>query len=806
MFNFVESESKEEIKGLKDLLNSNYPADRKMAAKRVLSLMRAGENVLHLFSDMLRLVKTNDIELKKYVYLYLVSHANQEPEQAIMAVSAFDQDSQDSNPLIRGLAVRTMCLIKIESVAEHMILPLKRALKDYDPYVRKSAAFGVSKLFSVIPEAVENSNLFPDLLGLLNDGNPMVVSNTAISLFEINSVRSVPIFELTSNNLGPILAALVSSSEWCQISLLDAISKYVPVNQEDATLLIDRLIPMLKNSNPSVVIGAFKSIYLFLEYDTRSPKEIFSVIIPPFITLVTSSESEIQYVVLRTLSLFVQKYPKILSKEIRVFFCKYNDPSYIKMEKLDIIIRICSSSSAKLVLDELNEYCNDIDVAFVKKSVRAIGQIALKIPAATNRCVDILVGLTDGKADYAIEEALIVMSDLLRKYPGSYEGVIASVCQNLEKIHDPKSKSAAIWILGEFCSIIESIESLIEIFIENFLDEQPIVQLQLITAMIKIYLTNPGAAQNQLQLVLDYATKGDVTPDVRNRADFYWKLLSVGDDQLSKGVVFFDHKSVDSSDVQYDDLVLVELIKNMGCVSGVLHVVPSDFVQKISYEPDDLLFQDESLQWKPVQMTDPSSPIVASVSWNSASLRFLLKNNSEKQLDSLQIAINKNVFGIAFTSNPTLPPYLDPDASYTVEIPITFSEAKVDLIETGELDIAIKTNLGNCFGKISIPALEFCLPDGKVTQNQFSELWRSEIPEAVFEIQNLVSDDLLKQRNVFVVGKSEERVYLSLFLPPDNIVIFEIFKSLNQYQTRVKTKNNRFLQYLGMNIQSLFGK
>jgi hypothetical protein len=36
--------------------------------------------------------------------------------------------------------------------------------------------------------------------------------------------------------------------------------------------LIDRLIPFLKNSNPSVVVGAFKSILHFMSSDERSQR------------------------------------------------------------------------------------------------------------------------------------------------------------------------------------------------------------------------------------------------------------------------------------------------------------------------------------------------------------------------------------------------------------------------------------------------------------------------------------------------------------------------------------------------------
>lgn len=74
---------------------------------------------------------------------------------------------------------------------------------------------------------------------------------------------------------------------------------------------------------------------------------------PPLVTLL-NSEPEIQYVALRSINLIVQKRPKILEHEIKVFFCKYNDPIYVKMEKLEIVIRLASINNTDQVCSNLS--------------------------------------------------------------------------------------------------------------------------------------------------------------------------------------------------------------------------------------------------------------------------------------------------------------------------------------------------------------------------------------------------------------------------------------------------------------------
>lgn len=68
-----------------------------------------------------------------------------------------------------------------------------------------------------------------------------------------------------------------------------------------------------------------------------------------------SSEPEVQWVALRNINLLLQKRPDILANEMRVFFCKYNDPPYVKVEKLDIMVRLADDRNVDTLLGELRE-------------------------------------------------------------------------------------------------------------------------------------------------------------------------------------------------------------------------------------------------------------------------------------------------------------------------------------------------------------------------------------------------------------------------------------------------------------------
>ena len=84
--------------------------------------MTVGKDVSALFPDVVNCMQTDNLELKKLVYLYLMNYAKSQPDMAIMAVNTFVKDCEDTNPLIRALAVRTMGCIRLYFICEVQVM------------------------------------------------------------------------------------------------------------------------------------------------------------------------------------------------------------------------------------------------------------------------------------------------------------------------------------------------------------------------------------------------------------------------------------------------------------------------------------------------------------------------------------------------------------------------------------------------------------------------------------------------------------------------------------------------------------
>lgn len=51
--------------------------------------MTVGKDVSSLFTDVVNCMQTENLELKKLVYLYLINYAKSQPDLAILAVNTF---------------------------------------------------------------------------------------------------------------------------------------------------------------------------------------------------------------------------------------------------------------------------------------------------------------------------------------------------------------------------------------------------------------------------------------------------------------------------------------------------------------------------------------------------------------------------------------------------------------------------------------------------------------------------------------------------------------------------------------------
>ena len=145
--------------------------------------------------------------------------------------------------------------------------------------------------------------------------------------------------------------------------MLDLVARYTPENEKDVFDIMSLLDERLKSTNAGVVLATTK---IFLNFTVNMPKihkQAYQRIKDPLLTLMTGGSPEMAYTVLSHIRCLADRCTSVFGTEAGVFddeykkfFCRYNDPLYVKTLKLEILQLIATDSSVKSIVEELREY------------------------------------------------------------------------------------------------------------------------------------------------------------------------------------------------------------------------------------------------------------------------------------------------------------------------------------------------------------------------------------------------------------------------------------------------------------------
>jgi len=537
---FIDSK-RGEVNELKMLLNNprllKEQDKRREVIKKVIAYMTLGIDVSKVFSEMVMAASTKDLVQKKMVYHYLCSYAQQKADLAILAINTLQKDSRDEDPMVRGLALRSLCSLRIANIGEYVMIPLRQSLNDPSAYVRKTAVLGIAKLFQFVPESIRKTDLVDILYNMLKDKDTQVITNVIHTLNEILATEGPA--EGTNGTMSGggggagggggmainhaimlhLLNRIKEFNEWGQCLVLELAAKYTPKDENAIFDIMNLLEDRLKHSNSAVVLGTTK---VFLNYTANMPRvheEVYKRLKAPLLTLMTGGSNELAFVILSHIYLLVQRRPSVFTDSYKHMYCRFNDPPPVKIQKLAIITQLATPSNMIDILLELSEYVTDLDTELSRFAVRAIGKISIRIPESADECIEHLLSFLQLDAPHVTSETVIVLKDFLRKYPQRYQDVIPSLSKVLNTIEETEGKIACIWMVGEYGETIEEAPYILEPLIDAFHEEADnLVNMELLTATMKLFFKRPPELQKMLAKLLKMAIK-DPANDDGNSAD-----------------------------------------------------------------------------------------------------------------------------------------------------------------------------------------------------------------------------------------------------------------------------------------------
>ncbi|KAF8084542.1 hypothetical protein N665_0714s0029 [Sinapis alba] len=522
---------------LRQLAGSRAPGvddSKRDLFKKVISYMTIGIDVSSVFGEMVMCSATSDIVLKKMCYLYVGNYAKGNPDLSLLTINFLQRDCKDEDPMIRGLALRSLCSLRVPNLVEYLLGPLGSGLKDNNSYVRIIAVTGVLKLYHISASTCIDAE-FPATLKslMLHDSDAQVVANCLAALQEIWSLEASHSEEacrekeslLSKPLIYYFLNRIKEFSEWAQCLILELAVKYVPSDSNDIFDIMNLLEDRLQHANGAVVLATVKVFLQLTLSMTDVHQQVYERIKSPLLTLVSSGSPEQSYAILSHLHLLVVRAPFIFASDYKHFYCQYNEPSYVKKLKLEMLTAIANESNTYEIVTELCEYAANVDIEIARESIRAVGKIALQ-QYDVNAIVDRLLQFLEMEKDYVTAETLVLVKDLLRKHPQWSHDCISVVGGISSKnIQEPKAKAALIWMLGEYAQDMSDAPYILENLIENWEEEHSAeVRLHLLTAAMKCFFKRAPETQKALGVALA-AGIADFHQDVHDRALFYYRVL-----------------------------------------------------------------------------------------------------------------------------------------------------------------------------------------------------------------------------------------------------------------------------------------
>ncbi|CAP95516.1 Pc21g06190 [Penicillium rubens Wisconsin 54-1255] len=540
---------------IKKLLDSRHEREVLDGMRRVISLMYRSEPSLTFFSAVVKNVASANLEVKKLVYIYLVHHAEAEPDLALLSINAIQKSLTDSSPQVRTMALRTMSGIRVPVISQIVSLAIKRGCGDMSPHVRKAAALAIPKCYRLDP------NTLPQLMGyletLLGDSQYFVVGPAVAALLDLCPDE----IGLVHKNYRSLVKKLVDMDEWGQLATLRLLTFYarkcfpqrtqkvkraapeafyddekqqqeaqddaeeyeVPVMDPDIELLLRACKVLLQSRNSAVIVSVVRC-FLYL-----APSEYIASAVGPLVALLRTPQ-DMQLIALYNIVAVALRVPKPFAKYTAHFLVHANDPPHIwrlKLEVLTILFPHCGKHWKGVIISELEHFSKGTDPELVRESVRAIGRCAQGDTSTAGMCLRILLGQISSPDGNLVSESLTVIRHLIQQDPSSHKQTVLQLVKHLGSTTHPDARATIIWLVGEFAGIDPEnniAPDVLRILIKGFADEMEIVKQQIVLLGAKVYLHHLYRITLLWRYILLLA-RYDTSYDLRDRARLYKSLL-----------------------------------------------------------------------------------------------------------------------------------------------------------------------------------------------------------------------------------------------------------------------------------------
>ncbi|UKK00625.2 hypothetical protein MACK_000699 [Theileria orientalis] len=529
---------------------------RRDILKRLIGTMTMGIDLSSLYTDVVMVSQTDDPVQKKMIYLYLSNYSMNNPDLAVLAINTLLKDIESVDPVIRSLALRNLSSFGTNLSNEYATVSVLKKMFDPSDSVKRTAIIGSIRIYksncTVYGNDSKNTfDLLQDLKMALRSKNVHVMLDSMCAVSEIADYEwKIP---LSTRTVIYLTNCLKNMDEWEQCSVLELLWTYKPADREEMFDLMNLLDDKLRHNSSAMFLATAKCFLMWTKNELFLQLEVVRRLQDPFISLINRSRNEISYVLLVNILCLIVNVTQLLLDNpgfedeensisnydipfveyYELFYCHYDDPTYIKNVKINILLSICTEKNCVNIIRELNEYVSESNHDIANKSIIALGIVALKLPDQLPFLIKQIKDIYNFNLPHLNASVLYVVRTLFAVYPECSSDLLEIVKDPSEVITYPEAKAHHIAILGDYGCDLDHTPYTLEDYIDDP-NRTDTMTLELLPASIKVFLKRPAEMHEAMARLFQSVLYVSKNPDLLSSADYYYNLLLLGPEEAKK--------------------------------------------------------------------------------------------------------------------------------------------------------------------------------------------------------------------------------------------------------------------------------
>ncbi|XP_072016786.1 coatomer subunit beta-like isoform X2 [Amphiura filiformis] len=474
----MDSEPPNEMQLKNDIENGDAKT-KTTALKNLIYMILNGEKMPSLLMPVIRfLLPMQDHTVKKLLLIFWEIVPKTHPDgkllqEMILVCDAYRKDLQHPNEFIRGSTLRFLCKLKEPELLEPLMPAIRACLEHRHSYVRRNAVMAIFTIFKnfdqLIPDAPELIHTF-----LEGEQDASCKRNAFMMLIHVDQERALEYLSTCIdqiNTFGDIL----------QLVIVELVYKVCHVNPSERARFIRCIYNLLQSSSPAVRYEAAGTLVTL----SSAPTAIKAAASCYIELIIKESDNNVKLIVLdRLIGLKEDPTHEKVLQDLVMDILRVLSASDLEVRRktLDLAMDLVTSRNVGEMVLVLKKEVTKTENAgehedtgkYRQLLVRTLHACSVKFPDMAAQVIPLLMEFLSDTNELAAMDVLVFVREAIQRFEQLKPIIIEKLLEVFPTIKAVKIHRAALWILGEYCTTIDNIQSLMN-EVRSSLGEIPIV-------------------------------------------------------------------------------------------------------------------------------------------------------------------------------------------------------------------------------------------------------------------------------------------------------------------------------------------